>query len=335
MNLRCKCFHLCHFSYTLLCLLDFKIHHVMIASLQMAVDPVLWLFPELQHVSATSLWFKLTVISASFVFFLILFILCYISSHFLVKSFSEKLRLKEKYFWCTSFGALVLGFFAMFNTVWFLFVEDALTNDVANGSTFTSYVVLYIGVGHFLFDTVILIISNIHCHFFNYMVFFHHISCIITLNIPVVYNGKCMLFAIMGLMLEVSVPSTYLSWIMLKCGMAHLRIWKVNQFVVVHIFHCRTNLTFYAYYKVISQWENLLQNVPYELILMGLVQLHLLLLVINPHFTHKYTAWIFESVDQNHREIVNGSAVEMGTAVAHTSSTTNTDNSMTKNKKDL
>ena len=251
-----------------------------------------------------------------------------------MKSFSEKLRLKEKYFWCTSFGAILNGFFAMFIAVWFLFVEDALTNDIVKGSTFTSYVVLYVGFGYFIFDTMILIISNIHCRFFNFMTFFHHISCIIMLNIPVVYNGIGMLFAMMGLMLEASVPSTYLSWIMLKCGMGHLRIWKVNQLVLIHIFHCRANLTFYAYYKVISQWDNGVQNAPYELIVMGLVQLHLILLVINPYFTHKYTAWMFKSVDQNHREVVNGSAVEMDTAVAHTSSTTNTDN-MTKNKKDL
>ena len=232
----------------------------------MAVDPVLWLLPGLQHVSVTSLWFKLTTISASFIFFLILFVLSYINSHFFVKPFTEILHSKEKVYWCKSLVEFFFGFFAIISGVWFLFVEDELLNDLVSGSTFTSHVVLHIGVGYFIFDTMVLLASNIYYRFFNLALFVHHTTCLFGLNIPLVYSGKGVSLAIMSLFLEMPLPFLCMSWILQKCGMSNLWIWKANQFIVVHLFHCRTNFECYIYYKVFSQWENVWQNMPPELI---------------------------------------------------------------------
>ena len=284
----------------------------------MAVDPVLWLFPELQHVSATSLWFKLTVISASFVFFLILFILCYISSHFLVKLFTERLHPKEKFCWCTSVVSILFGIYCIFNGVWFLIVEDALQNNLVSGCTFTSHVFLYVAVGFFLFDTIALVASGIHYHFFNTAVFVHHVMtlyCIVAASV----HEKVHFIICMGLFLELTAPFSYLSWMLRKCGMAHLWIWKANHLVLVHLFHCRTTIECYVYYKILCQWENYWQNVPPSLAVSIFLEINLLLLYLTPYWTYEKTAQLFKPMctKVTKGNITDNSSAQTQSAVVH------------------
>lgn len=275
---------------------------------RMTVDPVIFLFPALEHVSITSLHTKLTVMSATFLFFLAIFILSYIGSYLLVASFATKLRPKEKVFWCLAFIRGVYGFSATFVGLWFLFVDDIVRQDIATASNFTSYMAVYVSVGFFLFECVALLSSNVYFRFFDPFLFAHHLISLAGVGLEAVYDGKGHFFGTVGLLLEMSTPFSCICWMLLKCGMADHWIWKANQLVLVHLFHCRTTLECYVYYKCISQWENMRDNMPAILSLVILLQLHLVLFLLTPYWTYKKMAQMFNPVDWNHPEPVTASS---------------------------
>jgi ceroid-lipofuscinosis protein 8 len=95
---------------------------------------------------------------------------------------------------------------------------------------------------------------------------------------------------------------------LLKCELAHLSLWKANQFVLVHLFHCRTTLECYTYYMFLSHWDNIRDNLPVALTAMIFLQLNLNLFVLTPYWTHKKTAQMFNPADWNHPELANDSA---------------------------
>ncbi|KAJ1150225.1 hypothetical protein NDU88_003020 [Pleurodeles waltl] len=47
------------------------------------------------------------------------------------------------------------------------------------------------------------------------------------------------------LLLEMSTPFTCVSWMLLKVGWSQSLIWKANQWIMIHMFHCRMILTYH------------------------------------------------------------------------------------------
>ena len=280
----------------------------------MVVDPAIYFFPRLEDVVWTSLETRLTVIALAFLSFFALFVLSYVGSYLFVPSFSTKLRSKDKIFWGLTLVRAMFGFSATAVGLWYLFVDNILVKDIASGHNVTTFMTIHIAVGFFLFECVSLITSNIYFHFFDSFLFAHHFLCLIGYSIAVSYDGKGHFFGVIGLLLEATTPFSCICWMLLKCKMAHLKIWKLNQLVLVHLFHCRTTLEGYLYYMTFTQWDNVKENIPVPITAIMLTQLTLNFFVLTPYWTYKKMSQLFNPVDWNHPELAKTQVVANGTA---------------------
>ena len=269
----------------------------------MAIDPVLYLFPELEDVNMSSLETKFTVIFGTCLFFLVLFTSSYVGSYLFVPSFTTKLRSKEKVFWCLAFIRAVFGFSASFVGVWYLLVDDLLLKDVTNANNVTTFMAVYVTVGFFLLECILLFASNIYFRFFDPYLFLHHFLSLIGYSIASAYDGKGHFFGIVGLLLEATTPFSCFCWVLLKCEMTRLRIWRLNQLILVHLFHCRTTLEGFFYYMYITRWEVIKAEMPVPISVILLTQLTMNFFVFTPYWTYKKMVQLLNPVDWNHPEL--------------------------------
>ena len=285
------------------------------------VDPMLYWFPQLEHVPLTSLRTKLTVMTGSWLFFFFLFLAGFVVSYLFVPSFTKRLRTKEKVFWCLAFVRAVFGFVASVSALWFLFVDDILTNDIVDGRNVTTFISVYLTAGYFLFEFLALSFSNVYFRFFEPFLFVHHFLSVIGFSVALCCDGKGHFFAVVGLLLEMTTPFSCFCWMLLKCDMAKLRIWKLNQLVLVHLFHTRTTLEGYIYYKYYQQWDNVREGMPIAISVMVLSQVTLNFFLLTPYWTYKKMMQLFNPVDWNHPETIKSSATN-GSANGQISSRT-------------
>lgn len=280
----------------------------------MAADPVLYYFPQLEGVFMTSLQTKLTVAAGTCLFFLLLFLLSFLLSYLFVDSFTRRLRAKEKVFWCLAFVRAAFGFGASAVGIWYLFFDDLLRKDVVHANNVTTFVTVYVTVGFFTFECVALFSSNIYFRFFDKFLFAHHFLSLVGYCIATACDGKGHFFAVVGLLLEMTTPFSCFCWMLLKCDMAHLRIWKINQLVLVHLFHCRTTLEAYFYYMYFSQWDNVKEGMPLPISVTMLVQLTANFFLLTPYWTYKKMTQLFNPVDWNHPELAKTTATNGSSA---------------------
>ena len=268
----------------------------------MATDPVLHLFPELQNVDLTSLNVKLSVIFLTCAFFLLVFLLSYVGSYLFVTSFTTRLTSKQKVFWCLTFVRAVFGFSATLVGAYYLFVDGFLLNDVVNANNTTTFMTVYYTVGFFTFECVALLASNVYYGYFDSFLFLHHVLSLVGYSLCSAYDGKGHFFALVGLLLEVTTPFSCFCWMLLKCDMAQLHIWKLNQLILVHLFHCRTTLEGFFYYMYIKEFDSIRKDLPLTISAIILTQLTLNFFVLTPYWTYKKMMQLFNPMDWNHPE---------------------------------
>ena len=97
-----------------------------------------------------------------------------------------------------------------------------------------------------------------------------------------------------------------------QAGWARSMFWRANQWVMIHMFHCRMVLTYYMWWVTWNHWtaiNAIYPLVPRTLFFTGLA---LLTLVLNPIWTHKKTMQLLNPVDWNfsNKAVPNGSAEE-------------------------
>ena len=95
-----------------------------------------------------------------------------------------------------------------------------------------------------------------------------------------------------------------------KAGWARSVFWRVNQWVMIHMFHCRMVLSYYMWWVTWCHWtaiNTIYHLVPRTLFYTGLA---LLTVVLNPIWTHKKTMQLLNPVDWNFSDkpAPNGSA---------------------------
>lgn len=280
----------------------------------MVVDPAVYFFPNLEDVLWTSLETKLTVVALAFLSFTALFVLGYVVSYLFVPPFRTKLRSKDKIFWGLTLVRAIFGVCAIVVGLWYLFVDDILLKDVVNGHNVTTFVTVYIVTGFFLFECVSLVAFNIYFRFFDPFLFAHHFLCLVGFSISISYNGKGHFLGVVSLLLEATTPFSCVCWMLLKCNMAHLTLWKLNQLVLVHLFHCRTTLEGFLYYMIYTQWDNVKENLPVPITALTFLGLTLNFFVLTPYWTYKKMSQLFKPVDWNHPELSTTQVVANGAA---------------------
>ncbi len=265
------------------------------------LDPLVTVFPQLDGLEAHTLSVKLTVIALTFLATSIVFVLAYFAS-FKFTVFKSYLRTKEKIFWCLAFVRAVFGFVAAFFGFWYLAIDNTLHDDVVHGNSESSFIAVYICVGFFLFECTALFSSNyIYGNFDAFLAAHHTLS--LTGYCIVAYYGKAHFFAVVGMLLEMTTPFTCLCWMLLKAKMSHRRIWKVNQMLLVHLFHCRTTIEGYFFFKSYYHWEHIGANMPTAIIIMLYTQLSAQFFLLTPYWTYKKMMQLFNPVDWNHPDL--------------------------------
>ena len=264
-------------------------------------DPVVFFFPVMADVNMRKFETKLLVISLAFFASLFIFCASYFASYTFV-TFRSRLRTKEKVFWCLSFVRALFGFVSTFIGFWYIAFDDTLQKDVVNGNSQTSFLAVYIAVGFFIFECTALFSSIAMFGGFDAFLVAHHTLSLLGFG-TVAYYETTHFFSVVGMLLEMTTPFSCLCWMFLKAGMAHLPIWKINQILLVHLFHCRTTIEGYFYYKLYMQWENVHHHMPRPIFWMLVVQLTLQFFILTPYWTYKKMGQLFNPVDWNHPEL--------------------------------
>ena len=255
----------------------------------------------MEQLAVTNLEVKLQIIGLIFAVSAIIFFLSYLGSYRFM-TFKSYLSTKEKVFWCMAFVRAVFGIVASFFGFWYLAVDDTLHHDVVNATCTSSHFAVCMCVGFFLFECTALFSSNIIFRTFDPFLAIHHSISLIGFGIAA-YADKGHFFTTVALLLEMTTPFSCICWVLLKAKMAHLFIWKINQNVLVHLFHCRTTIEGYFLYKTYLQWENVSTNLPVGMIFVLIGGVSINFFVLTPYWTYKKMMQLSNPVDWNHPEL--------------------------------
>ncbi|XP_041349524.1 protein CLN8-like [Gigantopelta aegis] len=260
-----------------------------------------WVLPDLMKTD-----FRDTSTKVLFSFYsLLLCVFIYVSSACL-SSLIEKYRqliLREKVFWNL---AIVRAFYGIFFTVigaWGVFVAKHLDCDIVFGRSQTSHFAVTMTTGFFVFESFALALFDVIFGSFNFLLHLHHCICLIYSYLVLMSDVSHPIF-VKGLLLESSTPLSAASWMLLKCRMERSLIWKINQFVLVHIFHCRNIVEIYIIYIIYQNWPYLWSSMPPAILIIICIITPAIACVLTPFWTYKKTVQMVTPYDFNFEKII-------------------------------
>ncbi|XP_066496532.1 protein CLN8-like [Tiliqua scincoides] len=255
---------------------------------------------------------RLKLVAAGFFIYLGVFLL----SHYLSSWMSISYRLlpaKEKVFWNLAATRGVFGVQSCVAGLWALLLDPVFQADKVYSQPDWSWFNCLIASGFFLLENVALHVSNLVFKTFDLFLVFHHAFAFggffgLVTNIK---SGHYI--PLMGMLLEMSTPFTCISWMLLKVGWSNTFFWKANQWVMIHMFHCRMILTYHMWWVCISNWNAVVENLGLLHFAVVFTGLGAVTLVLNPYWMYKKTHQLLSPVDWNftNRTMENGSSKKL------------------------
>ncbi|KAM9466127.1 protein CLN8 isoform 1-T2 [Clarias gariepinus] len=246
--------------------------------------------------SSTSV--QLQFICLGFGFYALIFFL----SHFLSVLLSQTyvcLSAKEKVFWCLAATRAMFGVQGSGAGLRALMEDGPVFSDKVHGQTSWSWFTVLTACGFFVFENVALHSSNLVFRSFDAPLVAHHAFALAGFSGTVLCREMGHFLPIITLLLEMSTPFTCVSWMLLKAGWSHTLFWRLNQWMMIHMFHCRMVLMYYMWWVCWCNWPELVTHTPLLQLLIFITGLALLTLIINPIWTHKKTMQLLNPVDWN------------------------------------
>ena len=267
----------------------------------MVVDPLVHLFPSLGELDVinASIELKLWIVGLAFFTNAVVFFVSYLFfSRF--ETFRLKLHSKDKILWCVWLVRAIYGFIGFFFGFWYVVLDD---RDVVNAMTVSSFISLHIFIGYFVYENVALFLPNII--FSSNLskdptVAPHHILTLLV-GIVISTTGTGHYFAMVALLLQQTTPFSCVSWVLLKAKKAHLLVWKVNQYALVHFFICSMIAESYCIFVIYFQWDNMSTNMPVTICVLVLMMPALMLTTRTPHCAYKALNKLL--VDRHHFQL--------------------------------
>nr|XP_055029224.1 protein CLN8 [Misgurnus anguillicaudatus] len=241
------------------------------------------------------------IITLGFIFYTVVFLL----SHFISKLLFVTYRLlpgKEKFFWDLAATRAVFGIQSIIAGLRALLEDSAVHSDKILGQENWSWFNVLIATGFFLFENVALHSSNVVFWSFDLPLAVHHFFALAGFAGAVVWDWLGHFLPMVTLLLEMSTPFTCISWMLLKAGWSKTLFWKANQWMMIHMFHCRMVLSYYMWWVSWNHWEDMNTHIPLIQRLLFFLGLTLLTLFLNPMWTHKKTLQLLNPVDWNFGE---------------------------------
>ncbi|XP_077146181.1 protein CLN8 [Ranitomeya variabilis] len=244
---------------------------------------------------------RLNLIAGGFLSYAGIFAFGHLASIVLFATY-RSLPTKEKVFWNLAATRAVFGVQCIVAGLNALLIDPVLPADQITGQQGWAAFTMLIAIGFFTFENLVLHTSNfvfwtfdiflaVH-HFFAFLGYFGAVICSTGHYMPMV-----------TLLLEMSTPFTCISWMLLKAGWSQTLFWKVNQWVMIHMFHCRMVLTYHMWWVTLSNWDRLLSSVNVLYVAFFCVGLSLVTLILNPYWTYKKTQQLLTPVDWNFESI--------------------------------
>lgn len=246
----------------------------------------------------TSSGIRATLVAAGFAFYVGVFVVCHQLSSSLNATY-RSLVAKEKVFWDLAATRAVFGVQSTAAGLWALLVDPVLQADKAHGQQNWCWFHVTTATGFFLFENVAVHTSGFFFRTLDVFLVIHHLFAFLGFLGSVVNLQAGHYLAMTTLLLEMSTPFTCISWMLLKAGWADTRLWKLNQWLMIHMFHCRMVLTYHMWWVCFRHWDGLHRSLYAPHLALFLVGLGLLTAVLNPYWTHKKTQQLLNPVDWN------------------------------------
>ncbi|XP_073445293.1 protein CLN8 [Dendrobates tinctorius] len=244
---------------------------------------------------------RLTLILGGFLFYAGVFAFGHLASLVLFATY-RSLPAKEKVFWNLAATRAVFGVQCIVAGLNALLIDPVLTADQITGQQGWAAFTMLIAIGFFIFENLVLHTSNFVFWTFDIFLAVHHFFAFIGYSGAVICcTGHYM--PMVTLLLEMSTPFTCISWMLLKAGWSQMLFWKVNQWVMIHMFHCRMVLTYHMWWVSLYNWDRLLSSVNVLYVAFFFVGLTLITLILNPYWTYKKTHQLLTPVDWNFESI--------------------------------
>ncbi|XP_067414533.1 protein CLN8-like [Emydura macquarii macquarii] len=241
---------------------------------------------------------RLKLLAAGFFIYLGVFLLAHWLSSWISATY-RALSAKEKVFWNMTITRGVFGVQSCVAGLWALLIDPVFQADKVYSQQKWSWFNCLIASGFFLLENVAVHLSNIVFRTFDVFLVVHHLLAFggFLGLITNVESGHYL--PLMGLLLEMSTPSTCISWVFLKIGWANTLFWKANQWLMIHLFHCRMILTYHMWVVCISNWNDVVENMGLMYFMVFFIGLCALTIILNPYWTYKKTQQLLSPADWN------------------------------------
>ncbi|KAK7142349.1 hypothetical protein R3I94_011884 [Phoxinus phoxinus] len=246
----------------------------------------------------SSMDIRLKIICLSFIFYTFIFILSHVLSKLLFRTY-RSLSAKEKVFWDLAATRAVFGIQSMVAGLRALMEDSAVFSDKILGQEDWSWFNVLSATGFFLFENVALHGSSLVFQSFDLPLAVHHFFALSGFVGAVVWDWLGHFLPMVTLLMEMSTPFTCISWMLLKAGWSRTLFWKANQWIMIHMFHCRMILSYYMWWVCWNNWEQMNTHIPLVQRFQFFIGLFLLTFFLNPIWMHKKTLQLLNPVDWN------------------------------------
>ncbi|CAF1103226.1 unnamed protein product [Rotaria sordida] len=223
------------------------------------------------------------------------FFMGWISKHLIPKV--RTLKPKERMFWKLAMVRAVSGSLSIW-AVYLVFIDEKVRRDFSVATTDESWAFVTILFGFFIFEELTLIFFDIKYHTFSKELHLHHIFAFNGYLFAAYYNCGHY-YALKGFMLEASTPFSCVCWCLLKLKLEKTKVWKINQWILINVFHFRTFLEILWWIDIYHDWNNIKQNLPVAFTINMLVGLITISCWLTPYWTYKKTVQYFHPTDWN------------------------------------
>ncbi len=179
-----------------------------------------------------------------------------------------------------------------------IFVDERLSLDHALASTDESWTFICLLIGFFIFEELTLIYFDVKYGTFSKELHLHHFLSFNGVFLAAYFNCTHY-YAIQLFILEGSTPFSCVCWCLLKLKLENTKAWKINQWILINVFHARTFYELWGWYNLYHDWDNMKQNVHWSYTANTVIGGAVLTFWLTPYWTYKKTAQFFVPVDWN------------------------------------
>ncbi|CAJ0938797.1 unnamed protein product [Ranitomeya imitator] len=231
---------------------------------------------------------RLMLIAGGFGFYAGIFALIHLASLVLFATF-RPLPTKDKVFWNSVATRASFGLLCYVAGLRALLIDPVLAADKITGQQGWAAFIILIAAGFFLYENVALFVYNFWFWTFDRSVAAHHITAFIGCFGAAICSTAGHYLPVAALLLEMATPFTCTSWILIKAGWSQTFIWKVDQWIVVHLFHCRMFLTYHLWWVSLNNYDRLVKSTTGLYVAFFFFALISLTFILNPYWTYMKT----------------------------------------------